>query len=71
MSIIHQHVSFRNGSKAGFVISAAEILCNEGCRDGAQRAGATSIIPEEAEKPRDARIKSGKYIKLKKEGELK
>ena len=66
MSIIHQHVSFRNGGKAGFVISAAEILCNEDCRDGVQRAGATWIIQEEAEKPSDARIKSRKYIKLKK-----
>ena len=34
--------------------------------DGAQKAGATWIIPEEAGKPSDARIKSGKYIKLKK-----
>lgn len=42
------------------------ILCIEGCRDEAQRAGATWIIPEDAEKPSDARIKSGKYIKLKK-----
>ena len=42
------------------------ILCNEGRIDGAQKAGATWIIPEEAGKPSDARIKSGKYIKLKK-----
>jgi len=33
--------------------------------------GATWIIPEDAEKPRDARIKSGKYIKSKKEEGLK
>jgi hypothetical protein len=29
------------------------------------------IIPEEAKKPSDARIKSGKYIKSKKEEGLK
>ena len=32
---------------------------------GAQRAGSRWIIPEDAEKPTDARIKSGKYIKQK------
>ena len=32
---------------------------------GAQRAGGRWIIPEDAEKPTDARIKSGKYVKPK------
>ena len=53
-------------SKRGLSSRRVGILCNEGCRDGAQRAGATWIIPKEAEKPSDARIKSGKHIKLKK-----
>ena len=39
------------------------VLCNEGRIDGAQKAGSTWIIPDDAEKPNDARIKSGKYIK--------
>lgn len=39
------------------------VLCNEERIDGAQKAGSTWIIPENAEKPTDARIKSGKYIK--------
>ena len=39
------------------------VLCNEGRIDGAQKAGSTWIIPENALKPGDARIKSGKYIK--------
>ena len=38
-------------------------LCNEGRIDGAQRAGAYWIIPEDAKKPTDARVKSGRYIK--------
>ena len=41
------------------------VLCNEGRIDGAQKAGATWIIPDDAEKPTDARIKSRKYIKKK------
>ena len=40
-------------------------LCNTGRIDGAQKAGATWIIPDNAQKPADARIKSGKYIKRK------
>ena len=38
-------------------------LCLEGRIEGAQKAGAFWIIPEEAQKPNDARIKTGKYIK--------
>ena len=39
------------------------ILCKENRIPGAQRAGGRWIIPEDAEKPADARIKSGKYVK--------
>ena len=38
-------------------------LCNDGRINGAQKAGAIWILPENAEKPADARIKSRKYIK--------
>lgn len=40
-------------------------LCNNGRIEGAQKAGSYWIIPENAEKPIDARIKSGKYMKSK------
>lgn len=40
-------------------------LCNNSRIEGAQKAGATWIIPDNAQKPSDARIKSGKYIKQK------
>ena len=43
------------------------ILCEQDRIDGAQKAGSTWIIPEDARKPDDARVKSGKYIKPKKE----
>ena len=38
-------------------------LCLEGRLEGAEKFGSTWAIPEEMEKPKDARIKSGKYIK--------
>lgn len=39
------------------------ILCSEGPVSGAIRIGSVWGIPDDAEKPTDARNKSGKYIK--------
>ena len=39
------------------------VLCSEGRIPGAYKVGAYWLIPEDAEKPKDERIKSGKYIK--------
>jgi hypothetical protein len=39
------------------------ILCAEGRIEGAYKVGAFWLIPEEAEKPKDERVKSGKYKK--------
>lgn len=41
------------------------LLCSEGRIPGAQRVGASWGVPEDAEKPADARIKSGRYINPK------
>lgn len=38
-------------------------LCNENRISGVIRIGTTWGIPDDAEKPKDQRIKSGKYIK--------
>lgn len=38
-------------------------LCLEGRIDGAMKFGTTWAIPVDATKPKDERIKSGKYIK--------
>lgn len=38
-------------------------LCNEGRLDGAIKFGNTWAITEDTEKPKDERIKSGKYVK--------
>ena len=38
-------------------------LCNDGRIEGASKVGNVWVIPSDAEKPKDQRIKSGKYIK--------
>ena len=43
------------------------LLCEQGRIEGVQKSGSRWIIPENAKKPDDARIKSEKYIKSKKE----
>ena len=60
--------TFEAAEKWGISHRRVSILCNEGRIPGAQRAGSRWIIPEDAEKPADARIKSGKYMKAKNEG---
>ncbi len=40
-------------------------LCKQGRIRGAEKIGNMWIIPSDAEKPKDERIKSGKYIKRK------
>ena len=53
--------------KWGIAHRRVSILGNQDRIPGAQRAGSRWIIPEDAEKPADARIKTGKYIKKKDE----
>lgn len=55
--------TFETAEKWGISHRRVSILCNQGRISGAQRAGSRWIIPEDAEKLADARIKSGKYIK--------
>lgn len=42
-------------------------LCVEGRIPGAMKVGAYWVLPDDAEKPKDARIKTGRYIKQKSE----
>lgn len=53
------------GEKWGISARRVARLCSEGRIDGAQMVGNSWAVPADAEKPVDARIKSGKYIKLK------
>lgn len=43
-----------------------QTMCKEGIVDGSKRFGRSWAIPEDAVKPVDRRIKSGKYMKDKK-----
>lgn len=43
-----------------------QTLCSTGRIPGAKKVGYSWIIPDDAEKPVDARIKLGKYLKNKK-----
>lgn len=48
--------------KWGISTRRVHTLCAEGRIKGATRLGNAWAIPKDAEKPKDARIKSGKYI---------
>jgi len=59
-----EYVSIKDMSEQwGISIRRIQILCNEDRIPGAFRIGNAWAIPKSAEKPKDARIKSGKYIK--------
>lgn len=51
------------GKRWGLSNRRVAVLCTEGRIPGAQKIGNTWMLPEDSEKPNDARIKSGKYIK--------
>jgi len=53
----------QTAEKWGISQRRIQTLCNEERIEGAVRIGHTWAIPEDAPKPTDARIKSGKYIK--------
>ena len=48
--------------KWGISPRQVQILCKSNRIDGATRMSRIWIIPENAEKPSDARVKTGKYI---------
>lgn len=53
----------QTAEKWGISTRRMQTLCNENRIEGAVRIGYAWAIPEDAPKPQDARIKSGKYIK--------
>lgn len=52
--------------KWGISTRRIRILCAKGRISGTQKNNASWLIPDNAEKPKDERIKSGKYIKSEK-----
>lgn len=49
--------------KWGITPRRIQVLCKQDRIPGATRIGYVWAIPAETEKPKDARVKSGKYIK--------
>ena len=45
----------------GISVRRITVLCNEGRIVGAKKIAGAWLLPKDAEKPADARIKSGKY----------
>ncbi|MEG1578483.1 MAG: DNA-binding protein [Oscillospiraceae bacterium] len=59
-----EYLSIRQTSeKWGISPRRIQVLCTEERIPGAVRIGYSWAIPKDAEKPRDARVKSGRYIK--------
>ena len=57
----------QTAEKWGLSKRRVQVLCTEDRIPGVMRIGTVWAVPADAEKPKDARIKSGKYIKSKKE----
>ena len=57
----------QTAEKWGISQRRIRLLCVEGRISGAFKMGAYWSIPADAEKPKDERIKSGKYVKKEKQ----
>ena len=59
-----EYLSIREtAEKWGISVRRIQVLCNTDRIPGAMKVGSFWVIPKDAEKPKDERIKSGKYIK--------
>ena len=56
--------------KWGISMRRIQVLCKEKRIPGIIMIGRTWAIPDDAERPADARIRSGKYIKQKSTSEI-
>lgn len=55
----------------GISIRRITVLCNEGRIEGARKIAGVWLLPSDAEKPQDARIKSGKYTDWRNKADMK
>jgi len=70
MGLTMEYLSIKQTSeKWGISKRRIQTLCSTDRIPGAKKIGYAWIIPEDAEKPADARIKSGKYLKNKSSSE--
>lgn len=54
----------QTAEKWGLSKRRVQVLCNEERIKGAMKVDSFWVIPADAQKPKDARIKSGRYIKM-------
>lgn len=57
----------QTAEKWGITVRRVQVLCSQGRIPGATKIGSFWVIPVNAEKPKDGRIKSGRYVKMPKE----
>ena len=57
----------QTAEKWGITVRRVQVLCSQDRIPGAMKIGSFWVVPKEAEKPKDQRIKSGKYIKSSKD----
>lgn len=55
----------------GISVRRITVLCNEGRIEGAKKIAGAWLLPKDAKKPRDARIKSGKYTDWRNKSDMK
>ena len=55
----------------GICVRRITVLCNEGRIEGAKKIAGAWLLPRDAEKPCDARIKSGKYTDWRNKADMK
>ena len=61
-----EYMSINQAAQAwGITPRRVQVLCAPDRIEGACRIGDVWAIPKEAPKPEDARVKSGKYVKVK------
>ena len=54
----------------GISIRRIAVLCNDGRIEGAKKIAGAWLLPKNAKKPKDARIKSGKYTDWRNKTEM-
>lgn len=59
-----EYITIQDAAKKwGISCRRIQVLCSEGRLAGCKKFGRQWAIPSDIEKPEDARIKNGKYIK--------
>ena len=61
----------QTAAKWGISKRRIQVLCTQDRISGATKIGSYWAIPEDAEKPKDERVKTGKYIKEGNDNERK